>query len=434
LGTVAFLLCCQRLPAAEPDHSSSGAPLAPLTSRDALEKFIAHQEATLTNQLRAIDQQAHASGKSEGSLGTYILVFAGVVVALVVLRKGLPALVAPFISGEEAAVPEPVSNGPDAHEEAFSGYLEQINAQQKQPARTADAKAATELKGEASDIIVTDTSAGAEPSIVSHVNALDQVMSVRALFLDLNHASEPQARKEALTNLLEAARGLRKGLRVSAAYPIGQLASALDGLLSQVASQDENLTASVLRTVAGAIDLLPSLCGPAIRSDLASNPPITLLAVDDDPVIRHALTCALKRVWARPDLAEDGHEGLALVETRAYDLVFVDIEMPGMDGFELCYRIHATALNSVTPVIFVTSHNDLASRARSSLAGGLEFLGKPFLSAELTLKALTLVLKRRLQGSMQRVTAPAGDGAQKSTPAAIANPKGPLCQPTAAVH
>jgi CheY-like chemotaxis protein len=272
-----------------------------------------------------------------------------------------------------------------------------------------------------------------EPAIVAHVNALDQVMSVRALFLDLNRAAEPSARKEALTHLLEAVRGLRKGLRVSASYPVGQMAAALEGLLSQVADREDSLTNSVLRTIAGAIDLLPSLCGPTIRSDLASNPPITLLAVDDDPVIRHALTSALKRVWARPDLAKDGHEGLALVETRAYDLVFVDIEMPGMDGFELCYRIHGTSLNAVTPVIFVTSHNNLAARARSSLVGGLEFLSKPFLSAELTLKALTLVLMRRLQ-AMPRAALLAAQAAEKAPTAQEASDlKTPELQPATAV-
>jgi FixJ family two-component response regulator len=66
-------------------------------------------------------------------------------------------------------------------------------------------------------------------------------------------------------------------------------------------------------------------------------------------------------------------------------------------------------------VVFVTSHNDLATRAKSSLAGGLEFLGKPFISSELAVKALTLVIKRRLQAqepvvrteSVDRKTQPA---------------------------
>jgi CheY-like chemotaxis protein len=154
--------------------------------------------------------------------------------------------------------------------------------------------------------------------------------------------------------------------------------------------------------MAGAIDLLPTLCDPGAKASLAKTRPIRVMAADDDAVIRKALSVALKRVGATPDLAVDGAEGLRFAESSAYDLIFVDIEMPGIDGFELCCRIKNTDLNPQTPVVFVTSHNDLATRAKSSLAGGLEFLGKPFVSSELAVKALTLVLKRRLQAGEKR--------------------------------
>ena len=160
-------------------------------------------------------------------------------------------------------------------------------------------------------------------------------------------------------------------------------------MIGQLVSNPESNTASALRTIAGAIDVLPVLCDPGARRELDKHGPIQVMAVDDDAVIRHALNVALKRVGARPDLAADGHEGARLAESKRYDLIFVDIEMPEMDGFELCCRIKNTALNPLTPVVFVTSHNDLATRAKSSLAGGLEFLGKPFISSELAVKALT---------------------------------------------
>jgi DNA-binding response OmpR family regulator len=175
------------------------------------------------------------------------------------------------------------------------------------------------------------------------------------------------------------------------------MALAIEVLIGQLASNPESNTASVLRTIAGAIDVLPALCDPGARRELDKHGPIRVMAVDDDAVIRHALNAALKRVGAQADLAADGQQGLQLAESKRYDLIFVDIEMPEMDGFELCCRIKNTSLNPLTPVVFVTSHNDLATRAKSSLAGGLEFLGKPFISSELAVKALTLAIKRRLQ-------------------------------------
>jgi DNA-binding response OmpR family regulator len=81
----------------------------------------------------------------------------------------------------------------------------------------------------------------------------------------------------------------------------------------------------------------------------------------------------------------------------AYDVIFLDVEMPGMDGFEVCSRIRTTVANRTTPVVFVTRHSDFGSRAKSSLSGGRDLIGKPFLTFELALKALTIVIQRRSQ-------------------------------------
>jgi CheY-like chemotaxis protein len=75
--------------------------------------------------------------------------------------------------------------------------------------------------------------------------------------------------------------------------------------------------------------------------------------------------------------------------------VFLDIEMPGMDGFEVCTRIHELESNRTTPVVFVTSHQDFQSRAKSAVVGANELMGKPFQAFEIALKALTLVVRTR---------------------------------------
>lgn len=67
--------------------------------------------------------------------------------------------------------------------------------------------------------------------------------------------------------------------------------------------------------------------------------------------------------------------------------------MPGMDGYELCKKIRATPLNAETPVIFVTGLTDFMAKAKSSLSGGSDLIGKPFLSTELAVKALSYLVK-----------------------------------------
>ena len=86
--------------------------------------------------------------------------------------------------------------------------------------------------------------------------------------------------------------------------PAWQLATALEGLLKQLARRSDNINQSTLRTIAGALDLLANLCTPGVRPDLAVNPAIRILAVDDDPVTRFALSTAVKKSFDQPDLAE----------------------------------------------------------------------------------------------------------------------------------
>jgi len=134
-----------------------------------------------------------------------------------------------------------------------------------------------------------------------------------------------------------------------------------------------------------------------VRADLVKNPAIRFLAVDDDPISRRAVSLALQKAFQAPDVAEDGPAALALASRRTYDVVFLDVEMPGMDGYEVCTKIHETAANETTPVVFVTSHSDFESRAKSTSSGGRDLIAKPFLSFEITVKALTLVLRSRLE-------------------------------------
>jgi DNA-binding response OmpR family regulator len=79
-----------------------------------------------------------------------------------------------------------------------------------------------------------------------------------------------------------------------------------------------------------------------------------------------------------------------------FDLVFLDVDMPGMNGFELCTKVRALPAYKKTPVVFVTSLNDFESRANSTMSGGNDFIAKPFLFMELAVKALLYVFRSKL--------------------------------------
>ena len=230
-------------------------------------------------------------------------------------------------------------------------------------------------------------------------------------------ATDSSARQELMLELACQTAALKTAAELPQLLPAWQMASALEALLNQLSAKPQNVTPSTLRTVTGAVDLINTLVRPGIKSDLAENPPIRVLAVDDDPLSRHAVAFALKKALNLPDLAANGSAALELAKQKTYDAVFLDVQMPGMDGFELCTKIHETKMNQAVPVVFITCDSDFNARARSSLAGGHDLIGKPFLTFEVALKALTLVLQHRLKQDAPEKPAPQEAPAPEPEPA-----------------
>jgi CheY-like chemotaxis protein len=222
---------------------------------------------------------------------------------------------------------------------------------------------------------------------------------VTGLLLQLskvNRASDDAERTKALREFYQQVDVLKQESRLRALRPVWLMTCGLQGLIQQILEKPTGINPSVLRAIAGAVGMIKALAAPGIDPSLAIRKPVELLAVDDNAVCLSALSMALKKAFRKPDTAAEGVSALALAEKKQYDAIFLDIEMPGMDGFELCEKIHATELNRMTPIVFVTSHSDFESRAKSELVGGQDLIGKPYLSFEITIKALTLALRGRL--------------------------------------
>jgi CheY-like chemotaxis protein len=228
--------------------------------------------------------------------------------------------------------------------------------------------------------------------------AAELVRDLRRQLEEAGRSVAGAAQRRFLVEARDQVRLLKELARPAELLPLQQMAGALEMLLKQLTEKTSNVTSSTLRTAALAVTLLEELCRPGLKPDLLSEPPLRLLVVDDETFSRFALSHALKRGLNEPDVAEHGESALALAARNPYDLIFLDVQMPGMDGFELCSKIHETGLNRATPVVFVTSQRDFDARANSILCGGRDLIAKPFLTFELTVKALTLVATERLRG------------------------------------
>src|SRR5439155_11146619 len=175
------------------------------------------------------------------------------------------------------------------------------------------------------------------------------------------------------------------------------MASALEALLKELYEKPKNINASTMRTVAHTIDFLSVLMEHTSGQDPEKLPPANILIVDDEAISRRAVIYALEKAHLKCVSVEDPLVALSMLSENRFDLVFLDVDMPGMSGFELCTKLRALPAHSKTPVVFVTGLTDFESRARSTLSGGSDLIAKPFLFMELAVKSLTLILKGQLR-------------------------------------
>lgn len=178
---------------------------------------------------------------------------------------------------------------------------------------------------------------------------------------------------------------------------ISQTGSALEALFLELHAKPSKITPSVIRTVAQAIDTLASLFEKAANAQIDVSVPPRILVVDDEVISRETICSALGKAGLTAESLDDSLAAQRLLEQDHFDLIFLDVEMPGKSGPDLCLNIRERPTNCSTPVVFVTSHSDFGSRAQSTLSGGNDFIAKPFLLVELALKALTCLFKESPQ-------------------------------------
>src|SRR5947209_676618 len=105
-----------------------------------------------------------------------------------------------------------------------------------------------------------------------------------------------------------------------------------------------------------------------------------ILVIDDDAGVRESLRMTLEYDGYDVAGAATGQEGLALVEREAFDLVLLDVKMPGMDGLDVLGRLHS--MNETLPVVMISAHGTPSTAVDAIRRGALDFLEKPFESTE----------------------------------------------------
>jgi DNA-binding response OmpR family regulator len=278
------------------------------------------------------------------------------------------------------------------------------------PVSQATAPAATEAPAAPTDS--TAAPAPVETSVIAQLTPEDRafqeelmrsflekrqetVSLLRKRMQEFSKAPDEGSRMEYLLELYRRVHAITSSAGLAGLHNISQIASAVEVLLKELYEKPKNINASTLRTAAHSIDFIAELLHRSADGDFINPASIDILVVDDEILSRRAVTYALEKAGMKPISVEDAQMALTLVNEKVFDCIFLDVQMPGMDGFELCTNIRAVSPNKTTPVIFVTSLTDFKSRARSSLSGGTDFIAKPFMFIELSVKALTYVMRGR---------------------------------------
>jgi CheY-like chemotaxis protein len=220
--------------------------------------------------------------------------------------------------------------------------------------------------------------------------------ALRQTLQGLNKADSEVTQLRQVYELYRRVHALNGNAGLAGMPQIARLSSAFEALLKEIYEKPKNINPSSIRTIASAVDFLGVLfdrCSLTERTDLVAP---RILVVDDEAISRRAIIYALKKAQLKSVNVDDAGKALELLAANSFDLVFLDVDMPGMTGFELCAKLRSLPQHKKTPVVFITALNDFENRTNSMMAGGNDFIAKPFLFIELTVKALIYVMRSRL--------------------------------------
>jgi DNA-binding response OmpR family regulator len=135
-----------------------------------------------------------------------------------------------------------------------------------------------------------------------------------------------------------------------------------------------------------------------------------VMIVDDDPIVSGMLGVTLEAAGHSVAEMESGDAALASLAARPADalpeVLFVDIEMPGMNGYALCRQLKADRRYAHIPVVFISSHDTLDDRITAYEAGGDDFVAKPFDAQEAAQKAAICIRHHRKEVQARSCASP----------------------------
>jgi CheY-like chemotaxis protein len=220
------------------------------------------------------------------------------------------------------------------------------------------------------------------------------VQGLRKMCREFLEAADAPTETQRLADMIRKIGFLDQMTTMAGCPRLAQLLSAVEALLVELHQRPALINDSVRQTVVSTTAFIADRLDSTMRPEEPGRSPPSVLVVDDDAVSNRAVVMALGAVNLQATNVSDAFDALKRLAQTPFDLVLLDIHMPGMDGIALCEEMRAMQLHKRTPVIFVTGLTDFKTRARTVLSGGDDLITKPVLPLELVVKAITLLLKK----------------------------------------
>ncbi len=200
-----------------------------------------------------------------------------------------------------------------------------------------------------------------------------------------------------LVDLFRKVHSLTGNAAVAGCSGIAHFASTFEAFLRELQQKPKFINASSARTVRRSVELIEALFGNSETEGGERAKPAPVLVVTGETMSSQTICMALEKAEIESVIANDPAQALSLVASGSYSSVVMMINLPGMNGFELCAQLQTQAAFGRTPVLFISELKDFEAHSNPEILGENEVMASPYLLIELTLKALTQVEAVRLQ-------------------------------------
>ncbi len=212
----------------------------------------------------------------------------------------------------------------------------------------------------------------------------------------LHNAARDPRDVAALREFLQRIHNFTEQMSLLGQRTVFHFGCALEALAHDLVKLPSQCNPSTLRTLGQAVDFLNILIAEKNRGKTREPSSAQVLVVDDEDGARKIISAGVQTVGLKTSAAATPSTALNALSAEVFDLIFLDVGMPEMNGFDLCAKIRSLPMHEKTPVVFITGMATFQNRVQSNLSGGNDFVGKPFNISELAVKALVWVFKGQL--------------------------------------